>query len=95
MFFSRTTGSVLRKLGTNHPWVKGILVSLNERPGPHHWGDNHSIAKMCHSEYFFSYLGYNICFHYMYVDFLWQDFSFYNMIYDLVTFGFTRTAWWR
>jgi hypothetical protein len=26
IFFSRTTGPILTRLGTNHPWVKGIEV---------------------------------------------------------------------
>jgi hypothetical protein len=25
-FFSRTTGPILTKLGTNHPWGEGILI---------------------------------------------------------------------
>jgi hypothetical protein len=25
-FFSRTTGPIFTRLGTNHPWVKGIQV---------------------------------------------------------------------
>jgi hypothetical protein len=29
-FFSRTTGPILTKLGTNHPWGEGIYVSSNE-----------------------------------------------------------------
>jgi hypothetical protein len=28
--FSRTTGSILARLSTNHPWVKGIQVSSNK-----------------------------------------------------------------
>ena len=31
IFFPRTTGPISTKLGTNHPWVKGIQVSLNNR----------------------------------------------------------------
>jgi hypothetical protein len=26
ILFSRTTGRILTRLGTNHPWVKGIQV---------------------------------------------------------------------
>jgi hypothetical protein len=29
-FFSRTAGSILTRLGTNHPWVKGIQVCSKE-----------------------------------------------------------------
>jgi hypothetical protein len=29
-FFSRTTGLILTRLGTNHPWGKGIQACLNE-----------------------------------------------------------------
>jgi hypothetical protein len=29
-FFSRTTGPILTRLGTNHPWEKGIKVYSNE-----------------------------------------------------------------
>ena len=43
---SRTTESILRKLGTNHSWVKGIQVCSNEGPVPHQRGDNHDIAKI-------------------------------------------------
>jgi hypothetical protein len=31
IFFSRTTGPILTKLGTNHPWMNRIQVSSNER----------------------------------------------------------------
>ena len=30
IFFSRTTGSISTKLGTKHPWVKGIQIYFNE-----------------------------------------------------------------
>jgi hypothetical protein len=33
-FFSRTTGPILTRLGTNHPWVKGIQVCSNEGDSP-------------------------------------------------------------
>jgi hypothetical protein len=33
-------------LGTNHPWVKGILNYSNQGPGPIQRGDNHKTAKM-------------------------------------------------
>jgi hypothetical protein len=32
-------------LGTNHPWVKGILDYSNQGPGPIQSGDNHKTAK--------------------------------------------------
>ena len=32
IIFSRTTGPILTKLGTKHPWVKGIHVCSNEEP---------------------------------------------------------------
>jgi hypothetical protein len=34
------------KLGTNHPWVKGILNCSNKLPGPLQRGDNHKNAKI-------------------------------------------------
>jgi hypothetical protein len=30
------------KYGTNHPWVKGILICSNKEPGPLQRGDNHN-----------------------------------------------------
>jgi hypothetical protein len=30
IFFSRTTMPILTRLGTNHPWVKGIQVCSKE-----------------------------------------------------------------
>jgi hypothetical protein len=30
IFFSRTIGSILRRLGTNHSWVKGIQTCSKE-----------------------------------------------------------------
>jgi hypothetical protein len=32
--FSRTSGSISIKLGTNHPWLKVILNCSNKGPGP-------------------------------------------------------------
>jgi hypothetical protein len=32
--FSRTTGLILTRLGTNHPWRERIQVSLKERDSP-------------------------------------------------------------
>jgi hypothetical protein len=39
-FFSRTTGSILTRLGTNRPWVKGIQVSSKKGDSPSRRGDN-------------------------------------------------------
>ena len=55
-FFSRTTGPNSTKLGTHHPWVKGLQVCSNEGPGFLQRGDNHENAKVgwCHLKIFFS-----------------------------------------
>jgi hypothetical protein len=45
-FFSRTTGPILTRLGTNHPWGEGILNSSNERDRPSPRGDNHKRVKI-------------------------------------------------
>ena len=45
IIFSRTTGPISTKLGTKHPWVKGIQVCSNEGPHPFPRGDNYEIAK--------------------------------------------------
>jgi hypothetical protein len=37
--FSRTTGPILTRLGTNHPWGKGIQVCSNEADRPSPRGD--------------------------------------------------------
>ena len=34
IFFSKTTGPILTRLGTNHPWVKGIQVCSKEGDSP-------------------------------------------------------------
>jgi hypothetical protein len=34
IFFSRTTGPILTRLGTSHSWVKGIQVCSNKGPDP-------------------------------------------------------------
>jgi hypothetical protein len=44
--FSRTTGPILTRLGTNHPWVKGIQVCSKERDNPSPRGDNSERVKM-------------------------------------------------
>jgi hypothetical protein len=40
-FFSRTTGPILTKVGTNHPWGEGILNCSNEGDCSSPRGDNH------------------------------------------------------
>ena len=45
IFFSRTTGAILTKLGTNHFWVMGIQICSKEWPCPFPVGDNYEIAK--------------------------------------------------
>jgi hypothetical protein len=45
-FFSRTTGPILTKLGTNHPWGKGILNCSNEGDCSSPRGDNHKRIKI-------------------------------------------------
>ena len=56
IFFSRTTGPILTKLGTKYPWVKEIHVCSNEGPHPSPRGDNNEIAKIHwrNSKIFFS-----------------------------------------
>ena len=46
IFFSRTTGPILNRLGTNHPWVEGIQVCSNEGYSPSPRGDNSERVKM-------------------------------------------------
>ena len=46
IFFSRTTGPISTKLGTKHPWVKGIQIYSNEGPRSFPMGDNYEIAKI-------------------------------------------------
>jgi hypothetical protein len=45
-FFSRTAGPILTRLGTNHPWVKGIQVSSKEGDKPSPRGDNSKRVKI-------------------------------------------------
>jgi hypothetical protein len=40
IFFSRTAGPILARLGTNHPWVKGIQLYSKEGDSPSPRGDN-------------------------------------------------------
>jgi hypothetical protein len=55
-FFSRTSRPISIKLGTNHPWLKGIQNYTNKGPGPLQRGDNHKNATMGwgHLKTFFS-----------------------------------------
>jgi hypothetical protein len=46
ILFSRTTGPSLARLGTNHPWVEGILVNSNEEDSPSPMGNNSKRVKM-------------------------------------------------
>jgi hypothetical protein len=34
IFFSRTIGPILTRLGTNYPWVKGIEICSKEGDNP-------------------------------------------------------------
>jgi hypothetical protein len=45
-FFSRTTGPILTRVGTNHPWVKGIQVCSKEGDSPSPRGDNSERVKI-------------------------------------------------
>jgi hypothetical protein len=45
-FFSRTTGPILTKLGTNHPWREGIQVCSNEGDCPSPRGDNSKTIRI-------------------------------------------------
>jgi hypothetical protein len=46
IFFSRTIRPILTRLGTNHPLVKGIQVSSNEKDNPYPRRDNSKRVKM-------------------------------------------------
>ena len=46
IFFSRTTGPILTRLGTNHPWVEGIEVCSYEGDNPSPRGDNSKRVKI-------------------------------------------------
>jgi hypothetical protein len=46
IFFYRTTGPILTRLGTNHPWVKGIQVFSSKGPDPLQRVDNHKNVKV-------------------------------------------------
>jgi hypothetical protein len=46
IFFSRTIGPILTRLGTNHPWVKGIQVCSKKWDSLSPKGDNSKKVKM-------------------------------------------------
>jgi hypothetical protein len=46
IFFSRTSRPISIRIGTNHPWVKGILNGSNKGPGPLQRGEHYKNAKM-------------------------------------------------
>jgi hypothetical protein len=46
IFSSRSTGPILTRLGTNHPWVKGIQVCSKEEGSPSPRGDNSGRVKI-------------------------------------------------
>jgi hypothetical protein len=46
LFFSRNTGPILTRLGTNHAWVKGIQVCSKEGDSPSPRGGNSERVKM-------------------------------------------------
>jgi hypothetical protein len=46
IFFSRTTGPVLTRLGTNHPLRERIQVSLKEGDSSYPRGDNSKRVKI-------------------------------------------------
>jgi hypothetical protein len=46
IYFSRTTRPILTRLGTNHPWVKGIQVCSKEGDSLSPRGDNSERVKM-------------------------------------------------
>jgi hypothetical protein len=43
--FSRTTSLILNRLGTNHPRIERIQMSLKEGDSPSSRGDNHDNSK--------------------------------------------------
>jgi hypothetical protein len=46
IFFSRTMWPILTRLGTDHPYVKGIQVCSNEGDNPSPRGDNSKRVKI-------------------------------------------------
>jgi hypothetical protein len=51
IFFSRTTGQILTRLGTNYPWKERIQVSLKEWDSTSPRGDNSERVKI-HRNFF-------------------------------------------
>jgi hypothetical protein len=48
--FSRTTGPILTRLGTNHPWIERIQVFVKEGDSPCPRGYNSKRVKIQNSE---------------------------------------------
>jgi hypothetical protein len=46
IFFSRITAPILTRLGTNHPWVKGIQIFSKEGDHPSPRRDNRERVKI-------------------------------------------------
>jgi hypothetical protein len=46
IFFSRTIWPILTRVGTNHPWMKGIQVCSKKGECPSPRGDNSKIVKI-------------------------------------------------
>jgi hypothetical protein len=46
IFFCRTIGPILTKLGTNYPWVKGIQIYSNKGDSLFPRGDNSERLKI-------------------------------------------------
>jgi hypothetical protein len=46
IFFSRTIGPILTRLGTSYPWVKGIQTCSNEGDSSFPRGDNSKRVKI-------------------------------------------------
>ena len=44
--FSRTSGSILTKIGTKHHWVKKIHVCRKKGPGPFPTGDHNTLMAL-------------------------------------------------
>jgi hypothetical protein len=46
IFFSRTIGTILTRLGTNYLWVKGIQICSKDGDSPSPRGDNNERVKI-------------------------------------------------
>jgi hypothetical protein len=46
IFFFRATGSILTRLGTNHPWIESIQMFLKEGDSPSPRVDNSERVKI-------------------------------------------------